>query len=135
MKGNNIVTLFVQNNEGKLLLQKRSPEKGGKFGFISGHAKPEETSKKAMIREMKEEMGVDIKESDIELFFRVKQEPNSYNMYYMKKDININSLILQKEEVEEAKWCTLEQIDKMIKENELYKNHIEAFDVVIKYLK
>lgn len=51
------VTLFLQNDKQKLLIEKRSKEKGGKYGFISGHPKAGETSVEGMITEVKEELG------------------------------------------------------------------------------
>ena len=36
-----VVTLFIKNSNNQLLLQKRSKQKGGKYGFISGHPKSE----------------------------------------------------------------------------------------------
>lgn len=134
MKENNIVTLFVENENGKLLLQKRSEQKGGKYGFISGHLQKGETSSQGVIRETKEEMGINIDEKDLNLFYRVKEGQNNFNLYYMNKNIDTENLILQKEEVEAVKWCSEEEIKLMIDEDKLYKNHIDAFEVAMNYL-
>lgn len=134
MEQNNIVTLFVENENGKLLLQKRSEQKGGKYGFISGHLQEGETSSQGIIRETKEEMGINIEEKDLKLFYIAKEGIKNFNLYYMNKNINVDNLTLQKEEVELAKWCTVEEVRTMIDEDKLYKNHIDAFEVATTYL-
>ncbi len=134
MRNKNIVTLFVRNNKGDMLLQKRSEQKGGKYGFISGHVQEGETNSQGMIRETKEEMGINIDEKDLNLFYRVQEGENNFNLYYMNKNINTENLILQKEEVEDAKWCSIEEIKEMIDEDKLYRNHIDAFEIAMNYL-
>lgn len=134
MRNKNIVTLFVRNNKGDMLLQKRSKQKGGKYGFISGHVQEGETNSQGMIRETKEEMGINIDEKDLNLFYRVQEGENNFNLYYMNKNIDTENLIIQKEEVEAVKWCSEEEIKSMIDEDKLYKNHIDAFEVAMNYL-
>lgn len=134
MRNKNIVTLFVRNDKGDMLLQKRSEQKGGKYGFISGHVQEGETNSQGMIRETKEEMGINIDEKDLNLFYRVQEGENNFNLYYMNKNINTENLILQKEEVEDAKWCSIEEIKEMIDEDKLYRNHIDAFEIAMNYL-
>lgn len=134
MRNKNIVTLFVRNNKGDMLLQKRSKQKGGKYGFISGHVQEGETNSQGMIRETKEEMGINIDEKDLNLFYRVQEGENNFNLYYMNKNIDTENLIIQKEEVEAVRWCSEEEIKSMIDEDKLYKNHIDAFEVAMNYL-
>lgn len=134
MEENNIVTLFVENRKGNLLIQKRSKQKGSKYGFISGHIQNNETNSEGIIRETKEEIGIDICKENLKLFHKAIQGEKNFYLYYTKKDIDINDLILQKEEVESAKWCSIEEIERMIDEEKLYKNHIEAFEIAIDYL-
>ena len=48
------VVVWIQNEEGEFLIQKRSKEKDGKYGFTGGHPKTGETSLQGMITEIKE---------------------------------------------------------------------------------
>ena len=41
-----IVTIFIQNSQNQLLIQKRSKLKSGKYGITSGHTLQNETAKK-----------------------------------------------------------------------------------------
>lgn len=124
-----VIAVFIQNSKNKILVQKRSRQKNGKYGITSGHVKVNETSLEGAIREIKEELGIDIKEEELELFYKAKQSGNLYNLYYLKKDVDINSLKLQKEEVEFVKWCTKEEIEELIRSDEFFENHIEAFEI------
>ncbi len=134
MGNKNIVTLFVRNDKGDMLLQKRSKQKGGKYGFISGHVQEGETNSQGIIRETKEEMGINIDEKDLKLFYRVEEGESNFNLYYMNRNLNTENLTLQKEEVEDVKWYSIEEIKTIIDNDKLYKNHIDAFEIAMKYL-
>ena len=56
-----VVLIFIQNGEGKFLVQKRSKAKNGLFATTGGHPKSGETSKQGIIAEVKEEIGQDVK--------------------------------------------------------------------------
>ena len=59
------VTCFVINEKGEVLIEKRL-NKGltpGKLDLCSGHIDNDETQTQAMIRELKEELGIEIEES------------------------------------------------------------------------
>lgn len=130
-----VVTIFIQNNKNENLIQKRSQSKGGKYGFTSGHAENNETNTQGAIREVKEELGIDIKEKQLNLFYRTKINKTIYNLYYTKLNIDIKNIELQKEEVEEVKWCSKKDIEKMINKNEFYDVQIEAWEKFKKYIK
>lgn len=52
-----ISIIFIENNEGKFLMQKTSKEKGSKYSSTGGHVLENENSKDAIIREVKEKSG------------------------------------------------------------------------------
>lgn len=130
-----VVTLFLYNNNDQILLQKRSKEKGGKYGLISGHPKTGETSTQGMVKEVKEEMGIDINDKEIELFHTEKTKHQLYDFFYMKKDLDISNSVLQKEEVDDIKWFSMEEVDKLIQDKEFFENHVEAIDIIKEYKK
>ena len=130
----NIVTIFIQNSKNELLIQKRSKEKNGKYGITSGHIEKNESNMQGAVREVKEELGLDIKNEELKLFFNTEINTNTYNLYYLKKDINLENLTLQKDEVEKVKWCTNSEIDNFIKRGEFYEVQIEALDLFKKYI-
>lgn len=126
------VVLLIKNSNNEILLQRRSSHKKlwPNMWDISagGHVLAGEYGYEAVIREAEEELGIDdIRKEDI-LFLEscmshVKKGDiidNMLNEYYIiSKDIDINTLKLQTEEVSEVKWFKIEEICKMI--NDGYK--------------
>ena len=98
-----VVLVFIQNSEGQFLIQKRSEIKNGKFATTGGHPKSGESSIQGIITEVKEEIGLDVIEKDLQLYFSgISYEAQIiWDAYYMKMDIeNIEELKLQEEEVD-----------------------------------
>lgn len=128
------VVVFIQNSKNEFLLQKRVKKKDGKWATTGGHPVSGETSKQGIITEIKEELGIDIPEENIQLFKTIKTEDDFVDIYYLKEDIDINKIKIQKEEVSDVKWATINDIEKMIKEGEFSESHREFFEDCIKYL-
>ena len=58
---------LIKDNKILLLLRKNTGFRDGYYGLVSGHLEPDETIMEAMAREAKEEAGIDIDLSDLEL--------------------------------------------------------------------
>ena len=54
-----VVMVVIRNSEGKFLMQKRVPSKGGDWGVTGGHPKAGETPMEGIVTEVKEELGLD----------------------------------------------------------------------------
>ncbi len=127
-----IAVIFIENSNGEFLIQKRSELKGGKYAFTGGHVDSGETPLNAIKREVKEEIGVNISNDLIEEYgFMLYDVPLRY-IYYLKKDIDINSIKVQKEEVEYVKNMDLEQINELIETNQMLESHKIMFNEFIK---
>ncbi len=124
-----VVLSFIQNSKGEFLIQKRSKVKNGKYGSTSGHLETGETSLYGMIREIKEELGLNIKPTELELLNsgRNDKEQLFFDIYYLKKDCNLNNLILQEEEVDSVEWDSLSQIQELINKDLFCPGHTEIF--------
>lgn len=122
-----VVLAFIQNSKGKFLIQKRSTEKDGQYGATGGHPKSGETSIQGMMTEIQEEIGLEVKEEEIELIYagREDNEKVFFDIYYLKKDFDINTLTLQKEEVEFVEWLSISEIKKLIEDGMFKENHAE----------
>lgn len=133
-----VVLVFIQNSEGKFLIQKRSKRKNGKYATTGGHPKSGEDSIQGIITEVKEEIGLDLKAEDLQLYFggRSETEKVFWDDYYIKLDVdNINNLKLQEEEVESVHWFSTEEIKKLMNEDKFFKNHYEEFEILLNWLK
>jgi len=69
--------ILIQN--GKVLLLKRTPDKGGGYNLVGGHVEADESPADGLVREIKEEIGVNVSASEVELIrvvFRNKSHSN-----------------------------------------------------------
>lgn len=133
----NVVLVFIQNSEGKFLIQKRSERKNGKYATTGGHPKSGETSIQGIITEVKEEIGLDINPQDLVLFFGGRQDEERvfWDDYYIKMDIpNIEELKLQEEEVASVHWFSIDEIKKLNEEDLFFRNHYEEFEILLDWL-
>ena len=134
----NVVLVFIQNSEGKFLIQKRSEIKNGKYATTGGHPKSGETSLQGIITEVKEEIGVDVKPEDLVLYYggRSDTEKVFWDDYYIKMDIpNIEELKLQEEEVASVHWFSADEINELMKKEIFFMNHYEEFEFLLDWLK
>ncbi len=128
------VVVFIQNNKNEFLLQKRVKKKDGKWATTGGHPVSGETSKQGIITEIKEELGINVVEENVKLFKTIKTEDDFVDIYYLKEDIDIKEVKIQKEEVEDVKWATIEEIQKMIQQEIFSESHKAFFENCLKYL-
>lgn len=128
------VVIFIQNNKNEFLLQKRVKKKDGKWATTGGHPVSGETSKQGIVTEIREELGVNVTEKNIILFKTLKTEDDFVDLYYLKENIDIDKIKIQKEEVEEVKWATIDEIQNMIKNNIFSESHKAFFNDCLKYL-
>ena len=122
-----VVLVFIQNSQGKFLIQKRSKQKDGKYASTGGHPKTGETSIDGMITEIKEELGLTIKPEELELIFSGQEDVKQvfFDIYYMRKDFNISDLKLQKEEVDFVEWLSFKEVETLIKKDLFLESHAE----------
>ena len=132
-----VVLIFIQNSEGKFLIQKRSQRKNGKYATTGGHQKSGESSLQGILTEVKEEIGLDLNPNDLQLYFsgRSDEEKVFWDDYYIKMDVeDIEKLKLQTEEVELVEWFSEDEIVKLMEQDKFFKNHYEEFENLIKWL-
>lgn len=129
-----VVLIFIQNSDGKFLIQKRSKIKNGKYATTGGHPKAGQSSLEGIITEVKEEIGLDISNQDIKLYYseRVDSESVFSDSYYLKMDIpDINNLKLQKSEVDSIYWFSRDEIENLMKTGKFFKNHYDEFEILL----
>lgn len=123
-----VVLAFIENNNGEFLFQMTSKRKKNVWATTGGHVKSGQTSKEAIIEEIKEELGIEINAEEIELFKTYKYENAFKDVFYIKKDINISELVYQEDEVEYAKYLSKQEILNLINNNgNIRKTNIDAF--------
>ena len=113
-----VVHVCIFNDKGQLLIQQRQPFKEGwpnKWDIsVGGSAIAGDTSSMAAERETAEEIGLSIDFSDRRPVITVNFSDGFDDFYTIEKDISLEELHLQKEEVAEARWATQKEIEDMI---------------------
>ena len=124
------VHVWFINSNNEILLQRRSKMKKAYPGMwdisVAGHISIGEDSLRAIFREVKEEIGVDLEESSLKFIGTIKREKvlnnntyfdNEFNdIYLVKRDLEINKLNLQEEEVAEIQWVKISEFKKWVEE-------------------
>ena len=132
-----VVLVFIQNSEGKFLIQKRSERKNGLYATTGGHPKSGENSVQGIITEVKEEIGIDLNPEDLQLYYggRSEEERVFWDDYYVKMDVpDIENLELQEEEVASLHWFTKDEIIDLMKNDLFFKNHFEEFEILLDWI-
>ena len=120
---------FIIDNKGNILLQKRSNNKKLWPNMwdvtVGGHVKAGEFGRQALIRECKEELNLDVKDSEIKYLISSTLTYNEHGYinnhydecYLITKDIDISKLKLQESEVSEIKYFKIEELINRINNN------------------
>ena len=120
------VTCFVINEKGEALIEVRA-NKGltpGKKDLCSGHLDDRETETQAMIRELREELGIELEEAmnvikvtpqGVPLGFESKGKIKKFFItFYCLKRKN-SKVEIQEEEIDKIVWLPLEEAFELIK--------------------
>ena len=122
----NGVTCFVINEKGEALIEKRV-NKGltpGKLDLCSGHVDGEETQTQAMIRELKEELGIQLEEAmnvvkitqdAVPLQFKSSGKNKNFFITFYCLKRNNSDIVFQKEEIDKIVWLPIEETFELIK--------------------
>ena len=123
------VYAFIVDKDFNVLLQKRSANKKlwpNKWDVtIGGHVNAGEFGRQALIRECKEELGIEINDDEIKYLVSTTSvyDKNNYinnhydECYLITRSVNIEDLKLQKEEVSYAKYFPMEEVIERINNN------------------
>lgn len=135
-----IVNLWLMNPKTKqILLQKRSNNKEShpnKWDLTSGgHVKVGESSLEAIIRETKEEIGIDVSKDDLIKILEVKEKQKFVDIYFIEKDVKIEDLTLQVEEVSDAKYFSLKELITAHDTNDIHFIKHSFFPELVTYMK
>ncbi|WP_079505158.1 bifunctional NUDIX hydrolase family protein/GNAT family N-acetyltransferase [Mesobacillus jeotgali] len=117
-----VVHVWIVNDDGQYLIQRRQP---WKIGFpnmwdcsAAGSALMGDDSEQAAIRETKEEIGIGLDMDKGERLFTVKFSEGFDDIWLVRQNIALENLQLQGEEVAEAKWVSEEEIKEMVEKGE-----------------
>lgn len=142
-----VAFVFVVNDKGEIILQKKSKEKQSNpnkwTASASGHLSAGDTEIEGAMRELQEEIGVKADEKELKYLGMIKEQWSNEKrkishmsiVYLLFKNVKIEQLILQEEEVSEVKYVSYRDFEKMLQEkNEDIVKHDEIYATVLKEL-
>lgn len=129
-----VVHACIFNLKGEMLIQQRQPFKSGWSNMwditVGGSALSGETSQTAIERELFEEIGLKINLQNVQPHLTITFDVGFDDVYLIEKEVNINNLVLQYEEVQRVKWATLDEIFQKLDEGTFipyYRSLIQLF--------
>lgn len=139
--------VIVMNEKNQVLLQKRSYKRHnypGKWGLMAGHVMSGDTPKSTAVRELKEEIGLEANQKDLRFIeIYVKNVPSNrafIYIYLVKTDKKVNDYIIQRDELSEVKYYSIDTLIKRIKKNDKTlvfggdPLHIELFTLIKNFM-
>ena len=129
-----VVHACIFNSNGEMLIQQRQSFKRSWPDMwdvtVAGCATIGDTSQEAIAREIYEEIGVDIDMNGIRPHLTINFECGFDDVYIINRDLKIEDLKLQVEEVKQVKWASIEEICEKIESGTFipyYKSLIQLF--------
>ena len=110
------VEIWTVNSKKEILVTLRDPGKEmfpNKWEPTGGAALAGETSVEGAVRELREETGISVSESELFLLGTQQREFDFMDAYLLHCDISVSGLTLQEGETVDAKWVTPEQLEEM----------------------
>lgn len=137
--------IWIMNDKKELLLQKRSATKKSHPNCWdisgAGHIRAGESVTVGAIRELKEELGIEVNEKDLQYIATIKSTKNPKNMefgyvYLLRCNKKIEEYIFEDEEVSEVKYVYYEELEKMVEDKtEGLLLHDEEFKKLFEFIR
>ena len=126
-----VVYIFIINKDNKILLEKN---KDKDMWVVPGGHVDTPNILDNLKRECMEELSLNISNCNIINIDTLKNDNRIFKMFLINKDVDINSLVLQKEEVKEVKYFTIDEINTMIDNGSFRENNVKFIDSLKRYL-
>ena len=113
-----VVHICVFDHAGRMLIQRRVPDKRiwpGRWDVAAaGGVDAGETSRQAAEREFREDLGYILDLRDLRPSLTVNFAGGYDDFFIVVQDVDLTRLTLQREEVAEVRWVTLEEAEDMV---------------------
>lgn len=128
-----VVHVCIFNDKNEMLIQQRQPFKEGWPDMwditVGGSAVTGDTSQKAAEREVLEEIGLKLDLKGIRPHLTVNFDRGFDDIYLIEKNVDINELTLQPEEVQAVKWAGRDEILAMIEKGDFIPYYPELVNL------
>ncbi|MGN0996741.1 MAG: NUDIX domain-containing protein [Candidatus Ventricola sp.] len=123
------VHIWPVNQSGEWLIQQRAATvqwKPNLWAVTGGSAVSGEDAMTAARRELREELGYDAAESEMQQIACLRRSNSFCNVFIIHIDCPAEAFVLQKEEVRAVRWCDKHTLMRMVADNVMY-NYGDAY--------
>lgn len=124
-----VVHIWILNNKNEFLIQKRAEQlklMPGMWATTGGSAVQGEDSLTAAVREVKEEIGVDVDLDNFTKIGTIKRKDNIADIWLARQNVLIEQVKMQVEEVSDVMLASKEVIEGKLSEG-VFHNYGEAY--------
>ena len=116
-----VADIWTLTTDGHILVDKRHPDKsfGGMWECTGGAVQAGEDSLSGAVRELEEELGITADKSELRLIHSCRRPNKFVDTYLLIKNLALEDLKLQAEEVTEAKLVTFEELEQFVADGKL----------------
>ena len=120
-----VVYAWLVNSKGEFLITRRAPNKGfpGVWESTGGSAVSGDDSIKAVVREVKEETGLDVIPERGEVIKSFVDYSAICDVWLFRQDFDIRDVMLQENETIDAKYASEDEIRRMIARGEFFEQN------------
>lgn len=141
--------VWIINSKHEILLQRRSANKdvypNKLYVSVAGHPISNEDEMEGIEREFAEEIGMELNKDELEYLFTFSQEVIEndgkfldnmfYDVYLLEKNVNLNNLKLQEDEVSEVEYMYFKDLEDMVRNKDKnIVNHPEEWKKLFEIL-
>ena len=143
------ISVCIVNNNFEILMHQRSSKKTIFPSlwslFVKGHVASKENSIETCIRECYEELGIKLEKTDLKYLHTLKDKDSNpkldfinnifYDNYIVFKDIKLEDVVMQEDEVAQIKYMYFSDVEKLIKCNDLtLVPNYKEYKILLEYL-
>lgn len=141
------ISILIMNSDEEILFQKRSAIKKVYPNlwsmFLKGHIRSGENKEEASVREIKEEIGIDVLPSELEYLYTIRDEKTVddgverilFDTFLLVKDIALADIKLN-DEVSNVQFVTKDDAVSLIENNNpMIVPNMEDYCIILRYLK
>ena len=135
------VYIWIVNDKNEILLQKRAPSKNDNPNMwdisVAGHLTAGDSSLDGAVREVKEELGVDVSKNQFRLLGTLRYarkhtstfiNNNFGDVYLCRLSLDVNKVKLQEDEISEIKYVSAQELkDMMARKDPTFLMHLVGY--------
>ena len=128
------VHVWITNDKGELLVQQRlatAHKFPNMWAVTGGSVKAGETSLDGVLRELSEELGINASKEEMKFIASYRRIKDYVDVWVLNKNINIDDIVMQEDEVQDVKWVTLEEFENMLNNKEVVRSSYDYYKLYI----